>query len=130
MRKIGSFIERRRALAGKLKELLDNIPGVINPTEPAWGGHIYQSYVITVDDDVNRDLLIDSLREKEVETTLGTYSLSNQPFFQREYHYQPGQLPNAHAAFHRTVTLPLYPQMEADSLHQVAAQLRAALAEQ
>ncbi len=127
MEKLPWLLERRRFLAGQLKEALADIPGVTLPAEPAWGGHIYQSFVVLLDEGINRNGVIERLREREIETTLGTYSLSSQPFFQRTYGYDPSLVPSSHAAFHRSLTLPFYPQMDEASFDKIAIELRAAV---
>lgn len=129
MEKLPWLIERKRLLAAQLKELLANVPGIRVPAEPPWGGHIYQSFVILVDEALNRDQIIDELRARDIETTLGTYALHDQPFFQGAYGYVTGQLPNSHAAFKRTITLPLYPQMTLEDLERIVVALAEALNE-
>jgi dTDP-4-amino-4,6-dideoxygalactose transaminase len=130
MEKLPRLIESKRMLAWQLKERLVYVKGIQLPVEPVWGGHIYQSFVILVDDGLNRNQIIEYLRERDIETTLGTYALHNQPFFQRKYDYVSEQLPNSHAAFTRTITLPLYPQMTEVDLDTVATQLQAAIVAQ
>ncbi len=130
MEKIAWFLERRRTLANQLEARLADIPGVCSPSEPPWNGHIYQSFVVLVSKGIDRNRVVDHLRANNVESTLGTYSLSNQPFFQRKYGYHAGQFVNSHAAFMRSITLPLYPQMDEASLDVVSSQLRAAIAAQ
>lgn len=127
MEKLPNLIERKRMLAHQLKERLRQVKGIQLPCEPAWGGHIYQSFVILVDKNLNRNQIIEYLRERDIETTLGTYALHVQPFFQREYGYISGQLPNSHAAFTQTITLPLYPQMTETDLDIVTTQLQNAI---
>ncbi len=80
-----------------------------------------------VDEGLDRDQIIKDLRTRDIETTLGTYALHDQPFYQREYGYVAGQLPNSHAAFGRAITLPLYPQMQEGDLDTIAVNLRAVL---
>lgn len=120
MEKLPWLIERKRELAASLSGRLKNIAGVRIPLEPKWGGHIYQSYVILVDEGFDRDRIVEGMKARGIETTLGTYALHDQPFFQREFGYQTSQLPNSHAAFRRTITLPLYPQMNESDLDLVA----------
>ena len=91
--------------------------------EDGWGGHIFQSYVVLVDETLDRNRIVEEMKARGVETTLGTYALHDQPFFQRQYGYAAGQLPNSHAAFMRTITLPLYPQMTEADLDIVALAL-------
>ena len=115
MEKLPTLIERKRLLAYKLKEKLTEVPGIRTPAEPSWGGHIYQSFVILVDENLDRDQIILGLHKRNIETTLGTYALHEQPFFQKKYGYVSGQLPSSQTAFLKSITLPLYPQMsEAD----------------
>jgi dTDP-4-amino-4,6-dideoxygalactose transaminase len=127
MRKLDGLIARKRQMAARLTELLEGVEGITRPTEPAWGGHIFQSYVLLLDDGVDRDAAIASMRELGVETTLGTYALHAQPFFAREYHYELGDLPGSYRAFTQSLTLPLYPQLQDADLERIAATLRRVL---
>lgn len=128
MEKLSALIERKRILAQQLKEHLADVKGIQAPIDPRWGGHIYQSFVVLVSEGLDRDQIIKDLRTRDIETTLGTYALHDQPFYQREYGYAEGQLPNSHAAFTRTITLPLYPQMKEADLDTIATELRAVIA--
>jgi dTDP-4-amino-4,6-dideoxygalactose transaminase len=127
MEKLPRLVARKRELAAALSQRLSAIPGICVPTEPNWGGHIYQSYVILVEEGLRRNRIIEEMKARGIETTLGTYALHDQPFFQREFGYQSGQLPNSHAAFTRTITLPLYPQMNESDLDQIADTLKAVI---
>ena len=128
MRKLSQLINRKQALARQLRERLAGVGGIRPPLDPPWGGHIYQSFVILVDGALDRDQIIQDLRARDIETTLGTYALHDQPFFQREFGYVSGQLPNSHAAFTRTITLPLYPQMDEQDVDSIATELQAVIA--
>jgi len=130
MEKLPALLASKRAMAADLRSRLSDTSGITPPAEPRWGGHIYQSFVVLVDEGLDRDRIIAFMREHGVETTLGTYALHDQPFFQREYGYRAGQLPQSHAAFTRAMTLPLYPQLTDDDLDVIAATLRAAVGSQ
>ncbi len=124
MRKLGSIIERRRMLAEELKVRLRGVPGLKLPAVPKWGGHIYQSFVTLTDPGISRDAIIAGLRERGIEATLGTYALHDQPVFQRKFGYTAGELRRSHAAFTRSLTLPLYAQMTQAELDVIAESLR------
>lgn len=128
MEKLPHLIERKRTLARLLTSYLTDLPNVVTPAEPPWGGHIYQSYVVRLAPGVDRARVMDEMTARGIETTLGTYALHDQPFFQRAYRYREGQLPRSHACFHETMTLPLYPQMEERDVRTVADALRDSLA--
>ncbi len=130
MDKLPWIIERRRTLAYQLRELLAEMDGIRLPVDPPWEGHIYQSFVVLLEEDIDRDQAIEDLRERDIEVTLGTYALHDQPFYQREFGYNSGDLPNSHKAFVRTITLPLYPQMSESDIDLVAVNMRSILTSQ
>lgn len=127
MEKWEGIIERKRALVQRYRDLLKGVVGVTPPQEPQGYYHTYQSYVITLDEGIDRDRLIAAMREHRVETTLGTYALHVQPYFQRTYGYRTGDLPNSYRLFRQSLALPLYPQMRADEMEQVVWVLRKCL---
>ena len=127
MKKLSTLIERKRVLARQLKERLVDVNGIRLPVDPPWGGHIYQSFVILVDEGLDRDQIIKDLRAHDIETTLGTYAVHDQPFYQRQFGYTAGQLPCSYTAFTQSITLPLYSQMQESDLYVIADNLRAML---
>jgi dTDP-4-amino-4,6-dideoxygalactose transaminase len=127
MRKLDGLIARKREMAARMTELLDDVDGITLPREPGWGGHIFQSYVVLLDEGLDRDGVIGRMREQGIETTLGTYALHVQPFFAGAYGYEPGDLPESYRAFRQSLTLPLYPQLRESDLERIAGALRRAL---
>jgi perosamine synthetase len=127
MEKVPYILRRKRELAAQLTQRLQSIQGIRPPLEPAWGGHVYQSYVILVDEALDRNQIIERLRAKDIECTLGTYACHDQPFYQQAYGYHSGQLPSSHAAFKRSITLPLYPQMSLEDVERIYQALESAV---
>lgn len=78
-----------------------------------------QSLVFAVPENMDRDALVSSLKEKGVETTLGTYSLSNGSYFKKKYN-QPQ--PNSFVLQKNTITLPCYDGVNVEA---VCAEIRA-----
>jgi perosamine synthetase len=126
-RKLDYIVKTKRALADGYRALLADLDGVSAPVEPDWRGHVYQSYVVTLDQDVNRDAVISAMRDAGIETTLGTYALHCQPYFQRTLGHHEGDLPRSAAAFRRSLSLPLYPGLAEDDLARVVTSLGAAV---
>jgi len=127
MRRLDGLIARRRELVALMSEKLRAVEGVKTPVEPAWGGHVYQSYVVLLDEGIDRDGVIKAMKERGVETTLGTYALHAQPFFARKYGYRAGDLPKSYRAYRHSLTLPVYPPMEKEHLDRVVQTLRWAI---
>lgn len=127
MRKLESLLEIRRELAHWLKEPVNKIDGIQVPDEPEGFRHTFQSFVVLLPEEVERDGVITDLREQGIESTLGTYALHLQPFFQRRYSYKSRDLPRSAAAYKRSLTLPLYPQMTLDDIDRISGVLAIAL---
>jgi len=128
LRKLDRILERKRELAAEYTRRLHGLEGVATPVDPAWHGHVYQSYVLMIDEAINRDRLIGAMRERGIETTLGTYALHAEPFFTRTYGYRPGDLPGSYASYRRSLTLPLYPSMTDADIDRIVDSLSCALA--
>ena len=129
MRKLDGLIASKRQMAVRMTALLEDVEGITLPREPWWGGHIYQSFVVLLDDGIDRDRVIGLMKKQGIETTLGTYALHAQPFFGKEYGYRTGDLPGSYRAYRQTLALPLYPQLDESDLFRISAALRRALAE-
>jgi dTDP-4-amino-4,6-dideoxygalactose transaminase len=124
MDRLAGIIERRRSLASTYDELLDPIPWLQRPTTPTGHHHIYQSYVTLLEESLDRDTIITGLRARGVESTIGTYACHSQPFYQQEYGYTPGDLPQSYRAFLHSLTLPLHSRMTDSDVETVVDALR------
>lgn len=124
--KLETILERRSTLARKLKQRLAEIPGITRPSEPPWGTHAFQSFVILLDVGIDRDGIIAAMAQRDIETTIGTYALHEQPLFSDR---SSDALPNSRRAFDQALTLPLYPQMTEGDLDKIAGSLAEAIRE-
>lgn len=120
----GEVVERRRALAAALVGLLADVDGVTPQAAPDGHRHPYQAFVVTCDEDLDRDALVLALRERGVESTLGTYAMHVEPAFQAACGTRPGDLPASKALLDRTLALPLHQGMDEDDVATVARVLR------
>jgi len=118
------LLQQRRDRAVQLRNKLREIDEIVLPEEPVWGGHVYQSFVFLVNEWLDRARMIRALRALNIETTLGTYALHDQPFYQRYYGYSSGQLRFSHKAFTKSITLPLYPQLSEMDLDEITKNLK------
>jgi dTDP-4-amino-4,6-dideoxygalactose transaminase len=130
MDRLDTILLGRRELAANYGEQLAGLEGVSAPLTPEGRTHTYQSYVVTLDEDLDRDRVIDDMRARGVETTLGTYSMHLQPYFRERFGIDDATLPNATRAHHGCLTVPLYPGMTRDDVENVVAALGASIAAQ
>lgn len=127
MRRLNTIIARRRYLAAGLRERLAAVPGIRQPSEPPGYRHLYQAYVVLLDDGIDRDIVVSELRARGIETTIGTYALHDQPFFRRKFGYAGGECPRSRVASERSIALPIFPGMTDGELDLVAGGLREVL---
>ncbi|HVL30819.1 MAG TPA: DegT/DnrJ/EryC1/StrS family aminotransferase [Solirubrobacteraceae bacterium] len=120
-------VRARNALAEQLTALLDGVEGVRPQHVPDGALHPYQAYVVTCDPSLDRDALIAALRERGVESTLGTYAMHAEPAFTAACGTAPGDLPASRALAERTLALPLHQALSAADMETVAEALDAAI---
>lgn len=128
MAKLDMIVDRRQSLAFGLTERLAGIEGVTAPIVPEGSRHSFQSFVVMLDQRIDRDEVIRQMKKRDVETTLGTYSMHLQPYFRDRFGISDEALPNATRAHNSALTLPLYPQLTDDDLDTITAALRESVA--
>ena len=87
--------------------------------------HNVQSVVFIVPDGIDRDSLVTELAIRGIETTLGTYCLSNTYYYRKRYRVNNE---NALMLEKSTITLPCFNGVEVnvvlDSIHKVISNMR------
>jgi perosamine synthetase len=109
-----SLIERRR-LARLYIDRLAHVAGVTVPLSASPAECTFQSFVILFDDRIDRNRIVRELRQKGIESTLGTYAMHSQPAFER-FGYKSGDLPHSLRAQRQSLTLPLFAGMGDDTI--------------
>jgi dTDP-4-amino-4,6-dideoxygalactose transaminase len=111
--KLDRLLDRRRALAARYDALLAETP--FTPPLPCTGddAHAYQSYVTLLPKELapRRADIIKKLRERLIETTIGTYHMPMTTFFRAKYGFREGDFPVTDDVFARALTLPLHHAM-------------------
>lgn len=78
--------------------------------------HNVQSIVFVVPEDVNREQLIHYLHQHHIESTIGTYCLSNTTYYRNKY---KNVQPNARFLEENTITLPCYEGLQVEKVCEV-----------
>ncbi|WP_166790402.1 DegT/DnrJ/EryC1/StrS family aminotransferase [Cryobacterium tagatosivorans] len=123
MAKLAGITEGRHERADSLTERLAGLDGVRTPVVPEGTRHAYQSYVVLLDDDIDRDAVIRAMKSRDIETTLGTYGMHLQPYFRDRFGIEDAALPVSTRAHNQALTLPLYPQLTDSDLDLIAEKL-------
>lgn len=129
MQRIEEIVSGRRRAAAALTERVQGIEGVRAPSAPEGTDHTFQSFVIVLADDIERDEVIRRMRAQDIETTLGTYGMHLQPYFRERFGIADAALPHTTRAHHQALTLPLYPQLTGDEMDAIGQALRLVVTE-
>ncbi|PZQ89707.1 MAG: glutamine--scyllo-inositol aminotransferase [Leifsonia xyli] len=125
--KLDVILEGRSRLAAQYAPRLAAVEGARPPIVPEGRTHTYQSYVVLLDPEVDRDGVIEFMRNDGIETTLGTYGLHLQPYFRERFGLPDGDFPGATRAHQSALTLPLHLEMDADDVERVVLSLKRAI---
>jgi dTDP-4-amino-4,6-dideoxygalactose transaminase len=123
LRRLERWTEMRRAHAARYdKELADS--GVGTPVEMPWARHVYHAYTVR---SPHRDVLREALADRAIQSAIHyPVPVHLQPLF-ADLGCGPGAFPNAEAAAHEVLCLPIFPELPADAPEQVAACISEAL---
>lgn len=120
MQRLPAILARRRQVADAYLQALADCRHLSLPLEPVNARHTWQSFVVVLNDGIDRGRIVRQLRERAIEATLGTYSLSSQPFFAgRGYH-----CPASWRVFRQTLCLPLHCRMDPKEIQAVVRSLK------
>jgi perosamine synthetase len=125
--KLPSLLERRAAVAAAYAERLAAVPGVEAPI--AARGREMRSwfvYVVRLADEVDRDEVIERLRDRGIESKAYLPSIHRFPHI-RELGYCEGQFPVAEAASAHSLALPFFPALGEAQIERVCTELAAAV---
>lgn len=123
MARLAALLEARRRHAGILTKLLSDIPGVQPPVEPDYAEHTYQSYVVLLDSGIDRNQVIFGMRERGIETTLGTYSMQAEPYFATMPSAMRQRAETSAQVSRAALTLPLHPSQDESEFELIAEAL-------
>ncbi|MDP6178269.1 MAG: UDP-4-amino-4,6-dideoxy-N-acetyl-beta-L-altrosamine transaminase [Desulfatiglandales bacterium] len=76
---------------------------------------------------IHRDELFHRLREKGINGQVHYIPIYRQPFYQKDYHFKPGQFPETERYFTSCLSLPLFPDMDEEVFQYVVKALHSIL---
>lgn len=124
--KLARIVTRRKQLAARYEELFSGT----TVTAPAIGrgsNPVYQSYVCLLPPEAasRRPDVIGELKNRGIETTIGTWHMPMTRYFRTRYGYRPGDFPIADEVFARALSLPMYEALTASEQERVVKALLA-----
>lgn len=116
-KKIDKIIKKKNALAKYWNKKLKEIDYISSPYVTRGKGnlHSYQSYACLVSEDIDRNKLIEALKEKGVQTQIGTYSSYIQPC----YNNIDDNCNISKDIFNRAIRFPMFYKLKRKSINYI-----------
>jgi len=118
MRKLDKIICKKRKLAKYWDSKLKDMDYITAPYVEYYNYHNYQGYCTLLDDTIDRDSVIQSLKDRGVGSQIGTYCSFIQPAYGSYY-----KCPVSLDIYNRSLRLPLYYDLTEDDIDKVAYEL-------
>ena len=116
--KCDSMLARRAYIANCYDHLLQSLDGFTTLPVPADIEHAWHLYIVQVNHEaltINRDRVVEELKNRGIGTSVHFIPLHLHPLYQTKLGYRDGDFPNAEERFSRAISLPIYAAMsEAD----------------
>jgi perosamine synthetase len=125
--KLDMFHEIRTRYVQLYLKGLAGVPEVAVPTAPAHVEPAWHLFILRVDPhalSIDRNAFITALKQENIATSVHFIPLHLHPYYRKAFGYQPGDFPNALAAYQRAISLPLYPRMSEGDVGDVVDAVR------
>jgi dTDP-4-amino-4,6-dideoxygalactose transaminase len=116
LRHLAEWNRKRQAAARQYDELLSSVEGVAAPKQPEWSRSVYHLYVVRVQD---RTGLQKHLGEANIDTGIHYPLPLHLQQAYKHFGYKQGDFPVTEKVAAEILSLPMYPQLEAEQQQRV-----------
>jgi perosamine synthetase len=127
LRKLDSFILRRRQIVNRYNSAFKDTPHITIPFEDQNCLTNFHLYVLLLDFQsigIHRARFMLNLKEREIQTQVHYIPVHLQPFYQHNYHTKQGDCPRAEAYYDKCLSIPLYPAMTDEDVERVIYEIK------
>jgi perosamine synthetase len=123
MDRLQSSIDYKNELADiYFNEISSNKVGL--PSIPNYTQHTWQTYHVVLNEEIDRDELINKLREKNIGVNYGAQCIPYMKVYQEKYHYDCKKLfPNSLTAYKQGLALPIYDLVTKEQINYISITL-------
>ncbi|MCY8453042.1 DegT/DnrJ/EryC1/StrS family aminotransferase [Bacillus spizizenii] len=128
LKRLDDMQKRREEIADRYQAAFQQIPGLITPFVHDDGRHAWHLYVLQVDEKqagVTRGEMITALKDEyNIGTSVHFIPVHTHPYYQKQFRFKEADFPIAMNYYKRTLSLPLYPSMSDEDVHDVIDAVR------
>jgi dTDP-4-amino-4,6-dideoxygalactose transaminase len=116
LRHLAEWTRKRQAAAARYDEMLSSVEGITAPQQPEWSRSVYHLYVVRVQD---RAGLQKHLAEANIDTGIHYPLPLHLQQAYKHFGYKQGDFPVTEKVAAEILSLPMYPQLEAEQQQRV-----------
>lgn len=120
--RLDGLVARRNAIADQYRDLQDSVEGITTPTAAPGNLHTWQTYALLVDPELSRDRIAMYLRDRGVQSNIGTFALHLQPLYGSNR-----ECPVAADLFARHLAIPMHGDLTDAEVERVVDTVRDAI---
>jgi len=124
--KLPAWVERRREIARRYDEALDEIPGIRPLQVDDDISHAYHLYVVRIEPNDRRDRrsVFNALRNRGILVNVHYVPVHLHPYYRKHFGTGKGMCPVAEKAYEQILSLPMFPRMTDEEVERVIKALR------
>jgi dTDP-4-amino-4,6-dideoxygalactose transaminase len=122
LKKIETFIERRRQIIEEYNRAFETIECLTTPYEREGVFSAFHLYVLKIDfEKINktRTQVMEELKAKGIGTQVHYIPVHLLPYYRENFGFKEGDFPRAEHYYHRCLSIPLYPRMTDEDVQKV-----------
>lgn len=122
LRRLDGFIKARQHYARLYDEAFAAQDSLLTPITYAERNHVYHLYAVQLDPErltIDRAQFIEELKARNIGSSVHFIPLHLHPFYQDQFGYRRGDLPEAERIYDNILSLPLYPGMTEQDVRDV-----------
>ena len=122
LKKLDTFVKKRRAIAIRYDESLANIVNIKTPKLQSAVEHSYHLYPLQIDFEkcsFSKMQFFEKMKKSGVNLQVHYIPVHLQPFYKKNYGFKTGDYPVAENFYKNEVSLPIYPNLSTDNVSLV-----------
>ena len=124
LKKIKKIISKRRKIARRYFEILQNIEEINLPVEPKWARSNWQSFCIRLDDKIDRNVVLQYLKSENISSKIGIMCSHLDTAYKTEPWRAIDDLTQSKRARDKSLLLPVYDDLKYETQKHIGNSLK------
>ena len=125
LKKIDNIIIEKEKIAKRYTNEFANDSLIVPPYLPDYvDQHSWYMYAVSLNEDIDRDLIVDKLKEKGIDTRLSFPPIHLQPYYQEKFGYNDNSYPISLKAWQQLIDIPIWVGLSEENQNYVIDNLR------